>query len=146
MSKARRPARTLTPPCVEGPSAGQDIMNGRAVRDGYCEARRLVSAGVLNAHSEGFREVQLGSPFPPFPALQLNSTRFEAVMRWAGQFPRQMCPPPICHRRSGYSFLGSLRKGSLDGTRRLRLPNKAASAQGADKTQDRRPPLRTHSA
>ena len=70
-------------------------MNRRAVRDGYCEARRLVSAGVLNAHSERFREVQLGSPFPPFPALQLNSTRFEAVMRWAGQFPRQMCP--LCH-------------------------------------------------
>jgi hypothetical protein len=46
-------------------------------------------------------EVQRGSarfPFPPFPALQLNSTRFEAVMRWAGQFPRQTCP--LCHTKS----------------------------------------------
>jgi hypothetical protein len=54
----------------------------------------MVSAGELRtlAPGEGFREVQLGSPFPPFPALQLNSTRFEAVMRWAEQFLRKMCP------------------------------------------------------
>jgi hypothetical protein len=38
----------------------------------------------------------------------------------------------ICHQLFGYSFLGSSRKGRLDGTPRLRLLNRSGVGLGAD--------------